>query len=328
MRSGLLFLSDRPTENVGRLTLRLVVRPDDELRHQAEQNELDSDDAEEHRKQEKGIAVDLHILEKLLVEGERTEQPSEEDRDQAQSAEEIHGLGGKADQKLDGHQIQRNLEGPQEAVLGSSVPAGVMADRDLGYSGSRPACVDWNEPVHFSIETDMLQDFAPVTLEGASVVAEADAADPADDSIGGARWENPGQPRVLPILSPAADHIVPLVKFVQDLRNVGGIVLEIGIHGNDDPALGMIETCRQGRRLSEVASELQHQDMMVPFGEIGQDSTASVAASVVDEENLVFELESLENPRQILVQDLKIGFLVVDGNDDGQSRRGLIPLGC
>ena len=90
----------------------------------------------------------------------------------------------------------------------------------------------------------------------------------------------------------------------------------------------MVETGREGRRLAEVPGELQDQDMVVLFGEVRQDPRPSVVASVIDEQDLVVDPEPLEHPGQTLVQVRQVGFLVVDGNNDGQSRLGLIHPGC
>lgn len=90
----------------------------------------------------------------------------------------------------------------------------------------------------------------------------------------------------------------------------------------------MVETGREGRRLAEVPNELQDQDMVVLCGEVRQDPSPSVGASVVDEEDLVVDPEPLENPGQTLMEVRQVGFLVVDGNDDGQSWLGLTRPGC
>ena len=54
---------------------------------------------------------------------------------------------------------------------------------------------------------------------------------------------------------PAADDVVAIGDGAEKTGNLGGIVLQVGVEGQDHVAAGRVEAGGQGRRLAEVAAK-------------------------------------------------------------------------
>lgn len=97
--------------------------------------------------------------------------------------ENVDGLGPKVPKELHGYQIQHHLERPVDPVLGRAVLARVVVDDDLG---DRSACLldkCREEPVHLTVDLDVLDVLGTINLEGAAHVVEWDAGDVRDDPV-------------------------------------------------------------------------------------------------------------------------------------------------
>ena len=130
-----------------------------------------------------------------------------------------------------------------------------MRDRQLADPGSDPVGLGRQKPVHLAVQRHLIQDLTTVGLERASVVVQGDSRHHADEPVPRQGWKTPGEERIAPDPPPAADDVVTAAQFLEKTRNVGRVVLKVTIHRHDHPAAGLIESGRQGRRLSEVASQ-------------------------------------------------------------------------
>jgi len=63
---------------------------------------------------------------------------------------------------------------------------------------------------------------------------------------------------VLPIYAPAIDEIVPLLQLRDQTRDVGGIVLQISVKGDDDLSPCVRNAGGEGSSLAEVAAQADH----------------------------------------------------------------------
>ena len=61
--------------------------------------------------------------------------------------------------------------------------------------------------------------------------------------------------RVAPVGLPAGNEVESLVELCQQSRYLPWIVLEVGVDGHDDFALGVREPGREGGRLAEISSQ-------------------------------------------------------------------------
>src|SRR5262249_34655589 len=105
------------------------------------------------------------------------------------------------------------------------------------------------------------------------------------------------------------------------------VVLEVGVHGEDDVAVGRPEAGRQGRRLAEVPPEADAADPVAPPGQVGDDLPRPVGAAVVHEDDLQLEVGPLGHLDDLPVKGQEAVLLVVNGNDDRDPLAPLSPGG-
>src|SRR2546426_5212747 len=117
-------------------------------------------------------------------------------------------------------------------------------------------------------------------------------------------------------IDPPPRHRVPLVEVREQHRDVGRIVLQVGIHDHHPPALRRLESGVGRRRLTAVRLESHQTHPPVGLAKRANDLRAPVAAAVVDEHDLEGEPEALEHLAQLGPERGEAGFLVVDRDDD------------
>ena len=85
-------------------------------------------------------------------------------------------------------------------------------------------------------------------------------------------------------MAPAADHIIVLHPF-QEKRNVGRVVLQIGIEGNDNFPPGGFESGHECCGLAMVVTELDKPDAWIVFLHGFDHMSASIDTSIINKNN-------------------------------------------
>ena len=106
--------------------------------------------------------------------------------------------------------------------------------------------------------------------------------------------EEPPQERVVAPRLPAGDEVEAFVELGEELRDLGGVVLEVGVDGHDDVAASLEEAGLQRRRLAEVPAEVDDDDVRQLVVESREDGHAAVARAVVHEDHLEVVVVGLE----------------------------------
>src|SRR6266478_154353 len=183
----------------------------------------------------------------------------------------------------------------QDAVLRPAEATRPVADRHLDYAVATHLEERRDEPVEAAVEHQPAKALAPKGAEGAAAILDRLAGDPVADAIrdprrGAAREIVAGR-----AIDPPACRRVPLVQVREQHRDVGRVVLEVGIHDDDAPAARRLEAGIGRRRLASI--RLQAQEMYPPVGlpEGANDFGALVAAPVVHEYDLEGEPKALEH---------------------------------
>lgn len=109
----------------------------------------------------------------------------------------------------------------------------------------------------------MSDDIFSVALQGASIITQMDARDSTYQPVGNPGGKDAGEERILSFPPPAADDVISLLQFLQDSRDVGRIVLKIGVKGNYDPTSRIFEASRNRSRLSKIPNKLEEEDLLV-----------------------------------------------------------------
>jgi len=87
----------------------------------------------------------------------------------------------------------------------------------------------------------------------------------------------------VPFLSPAAHNVETFAELRYHLRNIGRVVLQVGVHRDNDFPLRVGEAGAQRRGLSEVPAKANDPNFCVGLLQFRQYGEALVGAAVVDE---------------------------------------------
>jgi len=85
------------------------------------------------------------------------------------------------------------------------------------------------------------------------------------------------------ILAPSADDVVAFGNFLKKQWNVGGIVLQVAVHGDNVFAAGVVESGGQAGSLSEIAAQLDYGYATVDGGYLAEQPECAVDGAVIDQ---------------------------------------------
>src|SRR3970040_1453357 len=115
------------------------------------------------------------------------------DADQTHDTKKMKGPGYVMNQELDGDQIEQNAKGASEPIVGFSLFAEDVRDRDLGDLGAFPARQRRNKAMEFAIEANLLKDLPAVGLESAPEVVDGHPRKLGHEPVRRAGRNAPGQ---------------------------------------------------------------------------------------------------------------------------------------
>jgi hypothetical protein len=103
-------------------------------------------------------------------------------------------------------------------------------------------------------------------------------------------------------------------------------VLKVAVHGEDVVSLGVIEAGGEGGGLTEVSTELDDEDAAIDSGDLFKEAIGSVAGPIVDKDQLEGLADLLHDGLEAVVEGGDVFLFVMERNDDGIFRHGLIIL--
>jgi len=234
----------------------------------------------------------------------------------------VHGPGGVGEEEFDGDEIDYDAEGAHDAVFGVAGGAGVVADGDFGDAGADGGAQGRDEPVELAVEPDAFEGGGAVELEGASVIMKPDAGDAADEGVGEPGGYGAGDEAVFAVFAPAAYHVDVFGELGKEGWDVVGVVLEVGVHGDDEGVSGVIDAGGEGGGLAEVALEEDGANAGIGGGDVEDEAGGVVGAAVVDEDEFVGVAVALAGFGYTLVEGLDAARFIVGGGDDGEGGGG------
>src|SRR5438034_10544309 len=86
----------------------------------------------------------------------------------------------------------------------------------------------------FRSEAEVLHDLAPVGPERAAEVVQADAAHATDEEVRDVGGQEPREPGISPVTTPARHDVVSVAEPLDEPGDVGGIVLEVGVERHQE----------------------------------------------------------------------------------------------
>jgi len=111
---------------------------------------------------------------------------------------------------------------------------------------------------------------------------------------------------------------VAVLQLGEQTREIGWVVLEIGIQGGDDRAGGGPEAGIESGRLAGVLGQSNDADPSVRGGQVREDLRTFIRAAVVDIEDFVVHPLLGESRSDLSVQRTQILGLIEDRHDDGK----------
>src|ERR1700736_6692069 len=162
------------------------------------------------------LAHDLGMAEEFLDQQPTRNAASAEHTQHPQGAEEVQGASEISQQKTNRDQVEKYAEGARDSIMRRSALAVDVTNWDFNDRGSVPRRQRGDETVQFPVEWDLLQNLAPIRLEGCAEIVNAHSAQLGHQPVGTAR-RNAAQPEVVnAALAPSADNVVALGDLFQE----------------------------------------------------------------------------------------------------------------
>ncbi len=163
--------------------------------------------------------------------------------------------------------------------------AAAMPNLDFAHTKSAGVREYRDETMELAIEADLAKHLTTVKLETTVVIVQPATGKPAYKPV-----EDPARidlvPGVVASFLPTADNIVPFFEPVEKPGDFRRIILEIAVQGENQAASRGLKRGRQRRGFAEVATEADCGDTRVPLGKRKNDAPGTVAATVVNKDEL------------------------------------------
>ena len=192
-----------------------------------------------------------------------------------------------------------------------------MMHRHLGHPKPPGMRQHGNEAMQLAIEGQLPGDLRSQTFEATVVVVQPQSGQPAHQPV--EDFARLGLvPRVKPALLPAIHHIEALAQPLHEPRNLGGVVLQVGVERHQDRTLGGLKPRRQGGRLPKVAAERESSHPVVGLAQFANHPPAAIGRAVIDKDQLPAPLQPGAGCGDLPVQFPQAVTFVVDRNDQGE----------
>jgi len=121
--------------------------------------------------------------------------------------------------------------------------------------------------MHLPVQTDPVDYLSFVSFKRTAKIMESHSGHRRNQPIGENAWDIPLDDVILPIFSPAGNHVETLINEVQHSRNIGGIVLSVAIQRDNHVALSEIESGHHRSGLTGVSLEMDDANSSIRIGQ-------------------------------------------------------------
>ena len=173
------------------------------------------------------------------------------------------------------------------------------------------------EHVAFGKRPQRIPNLARERAEGSKVPRQGDAHRAREDLMIGVRGKIARRDTWVEF-DRVHDVATLLFECLDEQRDVLGLVLEIGVHQDQDVAARVVERGGDGRVLAEVSREADDPQSRVGRGLCLQPRQRTVATAIVHDHRLV--VKPLERRSHAFDERIDGGFVVVDGYENRQVR--------
>lgn len=116
--------------------------------------------------------------------------------------------------------------------------------------------------------------------------------------------------------------MITLAPLLDQVSNELWRVLKIGGNDHGRGAARLPQACEKGGMAAEIARETKAFDARVFLRKMGNDIKGFVGAAVIDKNDFRRDVQPIKDIDERFVENLDIGFLVVDRNDNRKNIRG------
>ncbi len=169
--------------------------------------------------------------------------------------------------------------------------------------------------MHLRVQRNALDQAGAEGLERAAVVLDRHARHVADQPVGDARGNLARDQLVLAVVAPADDQVEAGVDLLEQQRDIGRVVLQVAVHGDEHVAVRVLDACGHRRSLAVVATELDDAQPRIALRDRGRDRDRVVPAAVIDEHHLERPAERSQRLHDRVVQRPNALLLVVERHD-------------
>ena len=127
------------------------------------------------------------------------------------------------------------------------------------------------------------------------------------------------EPFVKPVLSDGVDHLGAIAPLLQQGRNQLWRVLQVGVHRDDDLAMGRLEPCGERGLFAKIARQLDRAHAG-HAGPLGQRERRGVGAAVVDDDDFPVLHAGTQQVEQARQQQVKVQRFI-SARQDARQRR-------
>jgi len=182
--------------------------------------------------------------------------------------------------------------------------------------------------VELAVDVELLHDLAAVGLETTVVIVKAHPCRSAHGGVPDAARQH-FVPRVVAPALPSAHQVAAAIQGLQEAGDLRRVILEIGVHRDDDFPAGSPEARIEGRGLAEVPAEADPANPPVGLSLSADRLPSAVRAPVVDEDDLDIQFLGVGDGRDLPAELREAGLFVLgwdhkadQGADSGgRSRR-------
>ena len=120
---------------------------------------------------------------------------------------------------------------------------------------------------------------------------------------------------VLAPMAPTDDDVEAFVHLREQLLDVGRIVLQVTVHGNEDGAAGMLDAGSHGGSLPVIAAKLDHAHARIAARQSHGARERGVLAAVVHQNDLECNAQRLDGSDDGPVERVDVGLLIEQRNN-------------
>src|SRR5581483_4671634 len=173
------------------------------------------------------------VIEKFLDEEPRRDPHTTENAQHADRAEEVKRAAEVFQQETNGDEIEEHAESSRDAVVRNTALTVYVADGNFADRRTVPRGERWDEAMQFAVQRHLFENFAAICLKGCTKIVDVNAAQLGHQPVR-ATGRDASEPQIIDAdFAPAADDVIALGNLFQKHRDVGRIVLQIAIHGDD-----------------------------------------------------------------------------------------------